>query len=60
VVRWWGNSSRRGWEVIWGGWEDGKITRRSVHGGRTRAGKHADDGAVWGQGGPFRVWGAPG
>jgi hypothetical protein len=46
--------------VIWGGGEDGKLTRRLVYGGVTRAGKRDGDGAVRGRGGRFWVWGAPG
>jgi hypothetical protein len=38
--------------VIWGGEEDGKLTRRSVHGGKTQAGKHDDDSTVRGRGWP--------
>jgi hypothetical protein len=39
--------------VIWGGVEDEKLTRRSVHGGATRAGKHDGDDVVRGQGRPI-------
>jgi hypothetical protein len=39
--------------VIWGGGEDGKLTRRLVYGGATRAGKRDGDGAVRGRGWPI-------
>jgi hypothetical protein len=44
--------SRHGGEAIWGGGEDRKLTRRSVHDGATRVRKHDDDDAVRGQGRP--------
>jgi hypothetical protein len=44
--------SRRGGEAIWGGEEDGKLSRRSLHGGVTQVGKHDSDGMVRGQGWP--------
>jgi hypothetical protein len=52
--------SRRGGEAIWGGGEDWKLTKRLVHGGMTRTGKHDGDDSVRVQGGRFRVRGAPG
>jgi hypothetical protein len=52
--------SRRSGEEIWGGGEDWKLTRRSVHGGVTQTEKHDGDDAVRVQGGRFWVWGAPG
>jgi hypothetical protein len=38
--------------VIWGGGEDGKLTRRSVHDDATQVGKHDGDDAVRGRGRP--------
>jgi hypothetical protein len=35
--------------VIWGGGEDGKLTRRLVYGGVTQAGKRDGDDAVRGR-----------
>jgi hypothetical protein len=42
--------SRRGGEASWGGREDEKLTKRLVHCGVTRAGKHDGDSVVHGQG----------
>jgi hypothetical protein len=39
--------------VSWGGGEDGKLTRRLVYDGVTRAGKRDGDNAVRGRGWPI-------